>query len=238
MKSLITFISPPEPCEYLPHQTWQLEYEIVGRLSTHEYAARLQNGWRRFGHAIFRPACPSCRMCQSLRVPAATFQPDRSQRRAWKTNHGILSVLVREPSRTPAKEALRQKFQTFQHHAKGWPLETANYEEMFVNNPFPTEEWCYYSGDRLIAVGYVDRLAQGLSAIYFFYDPDERHRSLGTFNILTLIEAARERRLPYVYLGYYVEGCRSLEYKARFAPSEVLRGDGVWAPFTPSSPAR
>ena len=232
MKSLLTFTSPPERCEYLPAQTWQLQYELVGRLTQDEYAARLKSGWRRFGYMLFRPACPSCRRCQSLRVLIATFHPDRSQRRAWKANAGTVSIVIGPPSTSPEKEALRERFQRYQHGARGWPLETADYDEMFVDNPFPTEEWCYYLGDQLVAVGYVDRLPDGLSAIYFFYDPAERHRALGTFNILALIAAARERGLPHLYLGYYVEGCRSLEYKARFGPSEILVPSGEWVPFT------
>ena len=98
----------------------------------------------------------------------------------------------------------------------------------FLDNPFETEEWCYYLGSRLVAVGYVDSLPEGLSAIYFYYDPDERRRSLGTYNVLAAIEAARQRGLPHVYLGYYVEGGRSVEYKARFRPNEVLGPDGEW----------
>lgn len=230
MQSLLRFVAPPGPCEYLPGQTWQLEYEFVRQLSTDEYSVRLMDGWRRFGHAMFRPACPVCRRCQSLRIPSAAFQPTRSQRRAWNANHGHVRLQIGTPEATPAKMALRETYQTFQHDAKGWPLEGADYEEMFISNPFPTEEWCYYDGDRLIAVGYVDRLAAGLSAIYFFYDPKERHRSLGTFNVLSVIQAARDRGLPHVYLGYYVEGCRSLEYKDRFRPNEIRRPDGQWGP--------
>jgi arginine-tRNA-protein transferase len=236
MKSLLTFISPPERCEYLHEQTWQLEYEFVSRMSTREYEERLLGGWRRFGHALFRPSCPSCRRCQSLRIPVATFQPNRSQRRCWAASHQSLRIVIGIPSRTPEKAALREQFQSFQHDARGWPQETADYDEMFVSNPFPTEEWCYYDGDRLLAVGYVDRLSEGLSAIYFFYDPSERHRSLGTFNILALLAAARERGLPYLYLGYYVEGCRSLEYKGRFVPNEVRRPDGTWSALLPPQP--
>ena len=97
--------------------------------------------------------------------------------------------------------------------------------------PFPIEEWCYYIGDRLLGVGYVDRLPEGLSAIYFFYDPQESHRSLGTFNVLSILREARTSGVPYVYLGYYVEGCRSLEYKARFRPNEILDTDGTWPAF-------
>ena len=96
---------------------------------------------------------------------------------------------------------------------------------MFVRNPFPTEEWNYRIGGRLVGVGYVDVLSQGLSAIYFFHDPQEHKRSLGTVNILHIIEAARQRGLPHVYLGYYVKGCRSLEYKTRFRPHELFVND-------------
>ena len=102
---------------------------------------------------------------------------------------------------------------------------------MMLQNPFRTEEWTYYVGNRLIAVAYVDALPEALSAIYCYHDPTEGARSLGTFNILSLLTSARERRLPHVYLGYYVDGCRSLEYKRNFRPNEVLRPDGTWEAF-------
>ncbi len=90
-------------------------------------------------------------------------------------------------------------------------------------------EWCYYLGEKLVGVGYVDCLPKCLSAIYFFHDPDERKRSLGTYNVLSIIRKAAEWRLPPpYYLGYFVEGCRSLEYKARFCPHEVLNAKGEW----------
>jgi arginyl-tRNA--protein-N-Asp/Glu arginylyltransferase len=99
---------------------------------------------------------------------------------------------------------------------------------MLLQNPFRTEEWTYYLGRRLIAVAYVDALAEALSAIYCYYDPADKARSLGTFNVLSLLASARERGLPHVYLGYYVAGCRSMEYKRNFRPNEVLRSDGTW----------
>ena len=83
----------------------------------------------------------------------------------------------------------------------------------------------------MVGVGYVDHLSEGLSAIYFFHDPAEHRRSLGTFNVLSVIRHAAEQYLPHVYLGYYVEGCRSLEYKGRFRPNEVIHPDGEWRPF-------
>ena len=88
----------------------------------------------------------------------------------------------------------------------------------------------------MIGVGYVDVLEDarqrgGLSAIYFFYDPQESQRSLGTYNVLCVIDEAKRRRLPYAYLGYYVEGCASMSYKTRFVPNQLRGPDGVWRDF-------
>ena len=235
MESLFTFVSPPGSCGYLPDRTWQLQYEVVGQLDPGEYEERLREGWRRFGYAMFRTACPACRACRPLRVPVATFKPDRSQRRAWKESHADVRINIGEPEATRDKLALYDKFHKFQHDLKGWPIhDTENaseYIESFVDNPFPVQEWTFHLGEKLVGVGFVDRLPQSLSAIYFYHDPDERDRSLGTLNVLSVIAAARTWGLPHVYLGFYVDGCRSLEYKGRFRPNEALDADGEWRPF-------
>jgi arginine-tRNA-protein transferase len=136
--------------------------------------------------------------------------------------------------------------------------DSASYASSFVHQPFDVEEWCYYLNGRLIGVGYVDALppvpapgvhraepgkrvplalageeplAGGLSAIYFFYEPQHRDRSLGTWNVLSLIDEAARRRLPHVYLGYYVEGCASMEYKTKFIPNQIRSLDGRWRDF-------
>jgi len=227
----LRFFAPPARCEYLPDETARLEYVQVDQMSAAEYLEWLRRGWRRFGHVMFRPSCPSCRKCQSLRVPAASFAPHRTQLRIWKTNAGVVTITVGEPSPSAETRALYDKFHRYQQSAKGWPAPEPDGGDLFAVNPFPTEEWRYAVDGQLAAVGYVDALPDGLSAIYFFYDPGERRRSLGTFNVLAIIDEARRRGLPWVYLGYYVEGCRSVEYKARFAPNEVLRPDGTWVSF-------
>jgi leucyl-tRNA---protein transferase len=235
MESLFTFATVPSPCGYLPDQTWSLSYDIVGQITQEEYQERLQNGWRRFGFSLFRPECPSCKRCRSLRVIVGDFEPDRSQRRAMSANSSEVSLTIGTPAINKAKLELYHRFHHFQHVNKGWPAHGEEnpgaYIESFIDNPFPTEEWCYFIGKRLVGVGYVDLLPAGLSAIYFFYDTEERSRSLGTYNVLSIISKAKERRLPYVYLGYFVEGCRSLEYKARFRPNEVVHTDGEWRTF-------
>jgi arginine-tRNA-protein transferase len=131
--------------------------------------------------------------------------------------------------------SLYDRYHAYQTQAKGWPLHPAHdaegYVNSFVDNPFDTQEWCYYLNGQLVGVGYVDDLPGGLSAIYFFYDPSERRRALGTWNVLSLVEVSARRRLPHLYLGYYVAGCPSMAYKKGFVPNQVRGADGAWHDF-------
>ncbi len=232
MEPPASVLAPPSPCEYLPGRISRLRYELVPDITPADYMSRLLDGWRRFGPVAFRPECPSCRMCQSLRVPVAAFRPNESQRRAWRRNAADVNLHVGRPVIADDRLELFARFHEHGRRTKGWPAGDTSLD-LFVRNPFPIEEWTYRVGDRLVAAGYVDALPGGLSAIYFYWDPDEGGRSLGTYNILRLIAAASERRLPHVYLGYYVAGCRSLEYKGRFRPNEIRAGAGGWEPFAP-----
>jgi len=232
MQIAFRFLAAAGPCGYLPEQTQQLEYERVADMSAEEYMQWMLEGWRRFGRTLFRPRCPACKACRPLRVIVDRFCPSRSQRRVATLNSGIVQRSVGEPSVTAAKLDLYRRYHDFQSVFKDWPrhdgYDAATYRKSFVDNPFPTEEWCYYLERRLVGVGYVDPLPAGLSAVYFWYDPAERRRSLGTWNILSILTEAARRGLPHVYLGYYVQGCRSMEYKAKFRPFELRGEDGTW----------
>jgi arginine-tRNA-protein transferase len=236
MQSLHRCLAPPGQCGYLPDQIWRLEYEFVAALTPLEYMTRLEAGWRRFGHALFRPRCQACSACRSLRVNVAEFRPDRSQRRARKENEGSIRLTVGEPVLTREKLALYDRYHASQAERKGWPVhhnrDAAAYETSFIDNPFPVEEWCYYAEDRLVGVGYVDAMPRGLSAIYCFHEPGLRRLALGTWNVLSILNAALDRGLPWVYLGYYVAGCPSMQYKARFRPHQLLGLDGQWSDQT------
>ncbi len=233
---LFEFVTPPRLCSYLPGEVSSLQYRVVGSLSAAEYFERMKRGWRRFGHSLFRPRCPACTACRSLRVPVATFRPDRSQRRAWRANADV-RLTIGPPGVTQEKLDLYDRFHAAQSERVGWPLhepkDAGEYVASYVENPFPTEEWCYWLNGELVGVGYVDALPGGLSAIYLYYSPAHYRRSLGTFNVLNVIAEAERRRLPHVYLGYHVAGCRSLAYKANFAPNEILTPAGAWVPFRP-----
>lgn len=233
MKISAHYVTPPHRCSYLPAQTAMLEYIDCETLSVDEYDVMLVNGWRRFGRSLFRPRCPFCTSCWSLRVLTERFEMNRSQKRNVRENESRVRLEIGEPSVSDRKLALHDAFHTHQSEEIGWPRyppkDFSSYVASFVNNPIPTEEWCYYDGDKLIGVGYVDVVPTGLSAIYFFHDPQYREWGLGTWNVLQVIKEAGERNRPFVYLGYYVAGCRSLEYKARFGPHEVHdSGTGRW----------
>jgi arginine-tRNA-protein transferase len=233
----LVVLSPPEPCAYLPDQIAQMRYELAPDLTAAEYLPRLASGWRRFGAIMFRHDCPSCRRCESLRIPVARFRQSSSQRRVWKRNVDEVEVRVGQPVNSPERLELFRRFHRFGHETKGWPTDPGHDLRLFTANPFPTEEWAYYIREQLACVAYVDSLPDALSPIYFFHDPRHGRRMLGTLTLLRAIQTARERGLSQVYLGYYVEGCRSLEYKRRFQPNERLNRAGRWeAADGPSGP--
>lgn len=235
METAFRFVSTPSPCGYLPEQHWRLEYEIVSGLTPAEYLQRLQHGWRHFGFSLFRPRCAACAACRSIRVLVDRFRPDRSMRRLRRVNADAVRFEIGTPSVTHAKLALYDRYHAFQADFKSWPehdkQDAAGYAHSFVDNPFPIQEWRYWCDDRLVGVGYVDDLPGALSAIYFYYDPDYRHMSLGTWNVLCLLEYAAQRKVPHLYLGYFVDGCRSMTYKARFVPNQLFGQDGRWHDF-------
>lgn len=204
----------------------------VAALDREEYSALLVAGWRRFGRSLFRLRCLDHNACRQLRIDAARFRPNRSQRRCRKANDGVLRLHVGTPSITPEKLALLDRFHADRSVSRQWPphdsADAAGYSQSFVENPFPTQEWCYFLDDVLVGVGYVDCLPIGLSAIYFAHEPAYRDRSLGTWNILNLVDRASSLGLPHLYLGQYSARCPSLEYKGRFRPHEILGDDGRW----------
>jgi leucyl-tRNA---protein transferase len=235
MESALHYVSSPERCGYLPDRDWRFENIYVLEMTPAEYGSHLERGWRRFGRTLFRPRCATCTACQSLRIPVAQFRPNRSQKRNAALNENEISLRVAAPRLTQTKLDLFDRYHLYQSAHKGWPehagKEQDEYRAHFLDNPIPTEEWRYTLGQQLVGVGYVDVMPNALSGIYFFYEPEERGRGLGIWNVLCLIEQARVRGLAYVYLGYFVPGCATMKYKGTFYPHERRQADGVWNRF-------
>jgi arginine-tRNA-protein transferase len=225
MTELFRIVEPPRQCSYLPAQTASLEVRAVSELSPIEYANLLACGWRRFGWQIFRPACPKCRECRSLRILAQQFIPSAGQKRVLRKNQAIRAELhplfaVRETIE------LYNRYQRFMHERRGWELRSANaaiYHDMFLSGPSEFgRQWLYFAKDRLTGVAMMDIAPQAVSLVYFFHDPEWRAQSPGIFSVLNQILYARDNGLRYAYPGYWIEGCQSMNYKNRFRPYEML----------------
>ncbi len=216
-------------CAYLKDRSWALEMFTAPR-SDAAYRALLETNHRRSGWTVYRPVCRGCTACLPLRVPVATFQPTKSQRKALNRNRDVTVELgPLEP--TEEKRRLHDAFvrARFADRDGGFGS-LAEYAQCFGTSPVTTREMRLRVGDRLVGLGIVDLLPDVVSSVYFFFDPTEARRSLGTFSALREVELARETGRRYVYLGYWIAGCREMDYKARFRPCEVLR-DGAWTPL-------
>jgi arginyl-tRNA--protein-N-Asp/Glu arginylyltransferase len=215
-----------EPCGYLPGREAATDYRFLSEVSPEELEALLERGWRRFGAAYFRPVCPACQKCVSLRLPVAEFQPNKSQRRALRRCEG-LRVVIRRPVADAERFELYLAWHQMREETRGWKASCEDiqaYGETFcVPNPCAWEI-DYYDGERLVGVGLVDKTPGALSSVYFFYHPDWRGRSIGTASVLFEIAWAKECGLSHVYLGFCILECLSTAYKAAFRPHEILEG--------------
>jgi arginine-tRNA-protein transferase len=223
------YTTAPLPCPYLPGRT---ERKIVTELSGTEAEAlheRLSRaGFRRSHNIAYAPVCPGCQACVPIRVVSEDFTPDRTQRRILRANAEL--TVSEMPARATAEQfTLFQRYQK-NRHADGdmAAMGYYDYRAMIEDTPISTGILEFRDAqDRLLGACLTDWLADGLSAVYSFFDTDQEKRSLGTFAVLWLIGRARSLGLPYVYLGYWVPESRKMAYKARFRPSEILMS-GAW----------
>jgi arginine-tRNA-protein transferase len=221
-------VERPHACPYLKDRSAQLELKVLLDVTSSELDAMLARGWRRFGAVYFRPACTPCTACVTLRIPTATFAPSKSQRRALK-NAAPLVRRVSEPDVDSERLALYRKWHAARESKRGWEPSAIDPERYALDFAFPhpcVREVSFREpeGERLVGLGIVDETPTALSAVYFFWDPEDAPASLGVAHVVMLVLDAKARGLPYVYLGYRVEGCPSLAYKGNYRPHELLEG--------------
>lgn len=220
-------------CVYLPGRRWALKM-IPAPRDDLAYQEMLDDHHRRSGWVVYRPVCRGCRACQPIRIPVALFRPSRSQRRTLRRNEDV-TIEIGPPEPTEEKLELHNRFveSRFDRGDAGFSS-LENYSEVFGPSPVTTREMRLRVKDRLIGLGVIDVLPDVVSSVYFYFDPAEAKRSLGTFSVLKEIELARATSRSYLYLGYYITDCREMNYKSRFRPSELLEADGVWRPYEPT----
>jgi leucyl-tRNA---protein transferase len=231
LKAVLETYGPPPgsefPCPYLPGQMARHVTIAPAPLVPGIYHSLMDLNFRRAGPVFYRPGCDACASCQALRVPVAAFKPSRAQRRT-AARDADLDVRMGPPRPTEEKRQLFARYLEARHAEGEMSADAETFEGFLYASPLASLEAEYRLGDRLVAAAIVDIEPNCLSAVYCYFDPGEARRALGVFNVLTLVEECRRRRVDYLYLGYWIAGARTMAYKDQYRPCEILRKDGSW----------
>lgn len=228
------YLTAPSPCPYIEgNEERKVFTHLVGKRAVQVNDMLSQGGFRRSQNIAYRPACEGCKACVSVRVLANEFEPGKSFRRIITKNKDLIGV--KQPaSPTSEQFSLFRRYLDSRHTEGGMAEMTSLDYAMMVEDTHVKTMLIEYrrrgpdSGitkrgvGPLVAVALTDVLANGLSMVYSFFDPESEFASLGTYMILDHIRRARKKGLPYVYMGYWVEGSRKMDYKRRFTPQEHL----------------
>ncbi len=214
-------------CAYLPDKSVRMHYKYIDRASKRYNTALIQRGWRRFGCYYFHPICNGCNECKSLRIDAKRFKLTKSQKKSIKRNVNT-EIIIQKPTITQAHIDLYNKYHNFKHKKDNWShrnISPREYKENFVEGAYEFgKEVLYLRDGKIIGVDLLDILDDGISSIYFYYDPDYSRLSLGVYSLIYQIELAKVLELRWIYLGYWVDGCKAFAYKSNFKPQEILDG--------------
>ncbi len=229
------YVTAPQPCPYL---AGKFERKLFTHLTHDKPTALVDNllkgGFRRSQNIAYMPYCEGCQACVSVRVAVNEFEPNKSFQRAVKANADLMAKRV-EPQPSAEQYALFRDYIDTRHSDGGMAdMTVLDYAMMIEDSIVDTflTEYRVRPGNSisqpgpLMALALCDRLSDGISMVYSFYDTVAPERSLGTYMILEHIEYTRQLGLPYLYLGYWIEGSRKMCYKTRFQPQEHLTGNG------------
>ena len=231
------------PCGYLPGRLALFrafdadDPRGTGTPMTGETYQRLMDaGFRRSGTFVYQPMCTGCRACVPVRVPVSRFAPSRTQRRVARRNEKLV-VTVAPPMPTREKWELYDRYQREWHRKVESDREDIDGFLMFLyHSPIESLEFEYRDPwGKLLGVGICDITPTSISSVYFYFDPREAWRSIGTFSAMYEIQWAAKMGLAWWYAGYWVSGCAGMEYKSRFRPLQKLDTDGTWRE-SPSGP--
>ncbi|KCZ89459.1 arginyltransferase [Hyphomonas johnsonii] len=229
-RSLRFYVTNPSPCPYLPGKR---ERKAFTNLAVGDadaiHNSLSQAGFRRSQTIAYRPACPRCNACRSVRVPTREFVQSRNDRRTIARNATLIRTPVQAVATREQFRLLRDYVKT--RHDKGGMSDMTyrDYVTMVGGSPVQSLIFEYRDSDAddapLVAVSITDVLRDGFSMVYTFFDPEQDRRGLGHYMILDHIRHAQDLGLPHVYLGYWVKGSPKMDYKRRYKPLEVLDGD-------------
>jgi len=229
-RTLKFYMTATSPCPYLEGERERKAFTSLAIDDADAvHNALSQSGFRRSQNIAYRPTCPSCNACRSIRVLARDFEFGKGDRRIVRRNTDLTAQPVKaDPSREQYR--LLKKYLSARHPKGGMSdMSSRDYFSMVTDSPVQGMVIEYRLGSDpeapLVAAAITDIMRDGLSMVYSFFDPDDANRSLGTYMILDHIRRTAELGLPHVYLGYWVENSPKMAYKRQFAPLEVLNGD-------------
>lgn len=216
-----------DKCSYLDGKEQTTHYKIIQECSLEYSQALIERGFRRFGKMYFRPICPTCNECKTIKIDVDNFQFSKSARRVLKKGKH-LEIYIQKPTLTQEHLSLFDRYHRYMHHKKGWEYSKTSAQHYFSSFVDGAEEFgyeiLYFENEKLIGVDLIDILEDGISSIYFYYDPHYTHLSLGKLSLYQQIKLAQANNKKWIYLGYYVKDCPSLSYKAQYKPYLTLDG--------------
>lgn len=221
----------PHPCPYLPGRQAVLPMRLpLLPLPGAAFDACLDHGDRRQGILVYRPDCGACTACEPIRVDVGHFAPNATQRRVRRAGLARLEVSVGPPVVDADHVRLYNLHKRLRHLDDDPPASIVDYAAFLGESCTDTVELSYRRDGVLVGAAIVDRGAQAASAVYCCYDPRVPGVSIGVFSVLETIAWCQRWGKRWLYLGYYVAGCRAMRYKAHYGPHERLI-DGQWRPF-------
>ena len=228
------FASAPEPCSYLDNRKSVSAFANPHMdLDMVTYNQLIRHGFRRSGGYIYRPHCPHCQECISVRIPVARHSYSRNEYRVIRRNSRIRISIGPGGYRDEHFDLYRRYINSRHNDGSMANPNKADYHRFLICDWTDTLFFEYRLDRILIAVGVSDLTDHGLSAVYTFFDPDYASMSPGHFAILNQIDETRQRNLDYLYLGYWIKDCPKMSYKRRYRPLEAYVND-QWVPLDPA----